>query len=224
MFMLKKLRFILSLLIIFFCSCSPSEAAREEKYIHAELNNVSAYQLGMEEFVIKLQGKNLNDPVTDFQGGSMLITLQDTKAKNIKKINASIKDFYDSVPAIVNFSAENISEDEHWRVEILVEADRAMEFKSGSRNYDGYSLRIKFEEEKNNFVKFEPIKKVPNSPEAFLPFRMNEKLNMEFRDAELRDVFRLIMETSGKNVIIDNSFPKDVVISLSLIDVEAEEN
>lgn len=134
-----------------------------------------------------------------------------------------MSEFHQEVPSIVYFNIQNVSEDLAWRTEIDLETSLNIENKSISRNYDGLSVRIKLKQDENNFVKFVPTEPVPNSPEAFLPFKMSHKVNTEFRDAELRDVFRLIMEDSGKNVIIDNSFPKDIIISLSLVDIKAEE-
>ena len=227
MFMKKKLCLILLTFIIFFLSYLPSEAAKvkKKKIEFNQLTNIDAYQLGMDEFVIKLYGKNLPTPSLEIYENSLEIIIPNTQAKNPKKINNLMDMFFkDSVPAIAYFNLKNVSDDEEYRTVVRFDANREMECNAGTRNSDGYSLRIKIlEEEKMNFEKLEPQSKLPNQPEPFLPFSLPEKVNMEFRDADLKDVFRLLMEGSGKNVIIDPSFPQNIVIGLSLVDVKIEE-
>jgi len=232
--MSKKLYFLFSLIfIIFLCLTPPSWAAKykskpksqpkKEIYQPAQLKDVNSYQLGTNEFILKLSGRDIPNPRLESDGNYLTIIIPDTKAANVKKINLLMSEFHQEVPAITHFNIKNVSEDMEWRTEIDLETNLNIESKSLSRSYDGLSVRIKLKPDDNNFVKFVPTQKVPNSPEAFLPFKMSHKINTEFRDAELRDVFRLIMEDSGKNVIIDNSFPKDIVISLTLVDIKAEE-
>ena len=234
--MSKKLYFLISLIFIILLCCPPpmkAEAAKsksktkiqpkQEIYQPATLKDVNSYQLGMNEFILKLSGRDIPNPTLESDGNYLTIIIPDTKASNVKKINLLMSEFHQEVPTIINFNIQNISEDLEWRTEIDLETSLNIENKSITRSYDGLSVRVKLKQDDNNFVKFIPTQKVPNSPEAFLPFRMSHKINTEFRDAELRDVFRLIMEDSGKNVIIDNSFPKDIVISLTLVDIKAEE-
>ena len=200
-----------------------NQNVKKEIYQPAQLKDVNSYQLGMDEFILNLQGRDIPNPNIESDGNYLTIIIPDTKAVNPKKINLFMSEFHQEVPAIIGFKIKNVSEDMLWRTEIDLETDKNIESKSLSRNFDGLAVRIKLKQDDNNFVKFVPTPKVPNSPEAFLPFRMSNKINTEFRDAELRDVFRLIMEDSGKNVIIDNSFPKDIIISLTLVDIKAEE-
>lgn len=231
--MSKKIYFLFSLIfIIFLCLTPPAQAARkksklsvpkQEKYQPAQLKDVNSYQLGTNEFIVKLSGRDIPTPRLESDGNYLTVIIPDTKAANPKKINLLMSEFHQEVPAITYFNIKNVSEDMLWRTEIDLETNLNIQEKSITRSYDGLSVRVKLKPDDNNFVKFVPTQKVMNEPEAFLPFRMSHKINTEFRDAELRDVFRLIMEDSGKNVIIDNSFPKDIVISLSLVDIKAEE-
>ncbi len=233
--MSKKIYFLFSLIVIFFlCLTPPAQAAKrkskavpkqvkQEKYQPVQLKDVNSYQLGTNEFIVKLSGRDIPTPRLESDGNYLTVIIPDTKAANPKKINLLMSEFHQEVPAITYFNIKNVSEDMLWRTEIDLETNLNIQEKSITRSYDGLSVRVKLKPDDNNFVKFVPTQKVMNEPEAFLPFRMSHKINTEFRDAELRDVFRLIMEDSGKNVIIDNSFPKDIVISLSLVDIKAEE-
>ncbi|MBR1487118.1 MAG: hypothetical protein IJ597_07695 [Synergistaceae bacterium] len=237
--MSKKLYFLVSLVLVFFLFAipradsaaktraktrvKPQETIQKEKYQPASLKDVNSYQLGTNEFILKLSGRDIPNPRLESDGNYLTIIIPDTKAANTKKINLLMSEFHQSVPTIVNFKIKNVSEDLQWRTEIDLETSLNILEKALTRSFDGLSVRIKLKQDDNNFVKFVPTQKVPNAPEAFLPFKMPNKINTEFRDAELRDVFRLIMEDSGKNVIIDNSFPKDIVISLTLVDIKAEE-
>ena len=224
--MLRKSFFIFLLAFIFFFCC-PSESigakAAKKDLFTGQLKNVNSYQLGTDEFVLKFSGKNLPLPSIETDENLLLIILPDTKAANVKKINLLMSEFHQEVPAITAFKAENISEDQEWRVEISVETDRMLESPSMTRSWDGFSLRAKLQKDESNIVKLEPVKRVLNQPDTFLPFPMSYNVNTEFREADLRDIFRLIMADSGRNVIIDDSFPKDVIISLSLVDIKAEE-
>lgn len=242
--MSRKLCFLFSLILIFFCCTAVGEAERvktktktkmqpqkvqeeiqpeREIYQPSQLKDVNSYQLGMDEFILSLSGRDIPTPTVESEGNYLTITIPDTKAANPKKINLFMSEFHQEVPLITSFKIQNVSEDMVWRTEIDLETDRHIETKVLSRTFEGLTIRIKLEQDDNNFVKFVPTPKVPNAPEAFLPFKMSNKINTEFRDAELRDVFRLIMEDSGRNVIIDNSFPKDITISLTLVDIKAEE-
>ena len=236
--MSKKSYFLaLLIFIVFIFAIPPAEGAskrrskssvqpqniQKEIYQPVLLKDVNSYQLGSNEFVLKISGRDLPNPRLESDGNYLTVIIPDAKAANPKKINLLMSEFHQEVPNIINFKIKNVSEDMQWRTEIDLETNLDIKEKSISRSFDGLSVRVKLKPEENNFVKFVPTPKVPNSPEAFLPFRMSNKINTEFRDAELRDVFRLIMEDSGKNVIIDNSFPKDIVISLTLVDIKAEE-
>ncbi|MBQ9419553.1 MAG: hypothetical protein IJU31_04160, partial [Synergistaceae bacterium] len=198
-------------------------ASKHKKEKFFQLRDVGSYQLGMDELVLRIHGKDLPTPNVDKRGNFLQIVFYDTIALKIKGIGAALKEICATVPAIVDFSAENISDDAGQRVLISAEALRPISVVQMAKVFDGWSLRLKVEEEKNNFVKFEPTPKAPNKPESFLPFKMTNVLNTELRDANLQDVFRLIMEESGKNVIIDNSFPKDVEITMTLVDIRADE-
>lgn len=221
--MSKKLCVLFLLIsIFFFCFPPPLQAAKKENFL-IQLNDVSSYQLGMSEFVLKLSGKNLPAPYVETEEDYMAITIDDAQAKNIKKINLLMNEFHEESPIIVNFSVKNISDDNGKRIFIELETNKPIISTSASQNYDGWSLRIKLQEENNNFVKFEPTPQSVRLPEAFLPFKFSTEITTEFREANLQDVFRMIMAESGKNIIIDNSFPKNITLSMSLVGIEAGE-
>ena len=223
--MSKKLWLLFLFVLIFSFLYPPPialESAKRDKNL-PQLTDVSSYQLGMTEFVLKLSGKNLARPIIDTLDNSLEITLPGAQAKNIKKINMLMSNFHQEVPSIANFKAENISDDEGQRVFINLEAIKNIESAVASLNYEGWSLRIKLDEEKNNFVKFEPTPPTVRQPESFLPFKWDHEIITEFRDADLQDVFRLVMAESGKNIIIDSSFPKDIILSMTLTGINAGE-
>ncbi len=200
---------------------------KPKKFAGAMLTDCDIYQLGMNEFVLKLYGKEIPAPNPEFYDNTMHITLDNTQAKNIRALQYSAENIDNSVPITTGFRINNISDDKHelWQVELEIDADRPMEFISGSRSLDSYSLRIKLREEEFQFEKFTmPTKRdLIVYPEPFLPFRFDRRITIEIRDAELYDVIRLLMYDSELNVIIDNSFPKDVKISATLNNVKIDE-
>ena len=225
--MLRK-TFIFILCISFILCGDIAEAAKTtpKKFTGSILTDCDIYQLGMNEFVLKLYGKEIPAPNPEFYDNSMNITLDNTQAKNIQALKYAVENLDNSVPITTGFHIENFSDDKLgvWKVELEIDADSPMEFVSGSRSVGGYSLRIKLREEEFQFEKFAATpSKNAIYPEAFLPFRFDRRITIELRDADLQDVIRLLMYDSYLNVIIDNSFPKDVKISVTLNNVRIDE-
>ena len=219
--------FMLCITIILWGESAEAAKVKPKKFNGSILMDCNIYQLGTNEFVLKLYGKDIPAPNPEFYDNTLHITLENTQVKNLQALQYSVENLENLVPITTGFHVESISDDKKgvWRVELYVDSDRPMEFISGSRSRESYSLRIKVREEKFTFEKFRmPLKKdLVIYPEAFLPFSFDNKITIELRDAELQDVIRLLLYESMRNVIIDNSFPKDVKISVTLNDVRIDE-
>lgn len=214
--MLRRCFFIFTLLIILLQS-SYSFANT------ATLTGCTIYQIGASDFVLKLQGKNLPTPSPEFDGETMSITLEDTMTSKLEAINSSVMSFVETAPLLYDFSIENLSDD---KVSITLKANAVLELHSGSRTMNGYSLWIvarKKPDSSVNSVISPPPKPAITYPENTLPFMSDTKITIELRDAELRDVLRLLMAQIGRNIIIDTSFPNDILITMSLFDVRIDE-
>ena len=227
--MLRKLTviFTVAMMILFSHSCDFSQAAlksKNEKYKGPLLRNCKIYQLGQDEFLLKLSGRSLPLPECETDNNSLLITLNNTKTYHPEKINSSLAAMNESIPLIFGFKAENISDDKSFSSLVTISSNLPMKVDSVSRSYDGYSLRVKSEIRSeslgNTYVP--PPKTIP-APETNVPFRVDARVSLELRDAELRDVLRGIMSYIGRNVIIDPTFPKDVLITMTLDNVRADE-
>ena len=219
--------FTVAMMILFSHSCDFSQAAlksKNEKYKGPLLRNCKIYQLGQDEFLLKLSGRSLPLPECETDNNSLFITLNNTKTYHPEKINSSLAEINESIPLIFGFKAENISDDKSFSSLITISSNLPMKVDSVSRSYDGYSLRVKSEIRSeslgNTYVP--PPKTVP-APETNVPFRVDARITLELRDAELRDVLRGIMSYIGRNVIIDPTFPKDVLITMTLDNVRADE-
>ena len=219
--------FTVAMMILFSHSCDFSQAAlksKNEKYKGPLLRNCKIYQLGQDEFLLKLSGRSLPLPECETDNNSLLITLNNTKTYHPEKINSSLAETIESMPLIFGFKAENISDDKSFSSLITISSNLPMKVDSVSRSYDGYSLRVKSEIRSeslgNTYVP--PPKTVP-APETNVPFRVDARITLELRDAELRDVLRGIKSYIGRNVIIDPTFPKDILITMTLDNVRADE-
>lgn len=227
---MRKLSFVMLTIIAFvFLSSDESLAAMKQgkdkdKFTGSTLTGCSLYQLGSDEFVLQLNGKNLPSPVPEFGDDSMSIILENARAVKPEVMNVSVMSFVETTPLLYSFEVENISDD---KVAITIKANAALELTSSTRSVVGYNLRIKALEQHEDIAynpeMFESEQPSVIYPENTLPFAIDTRITVELRDAELRDVLRLLMAEVGRNIIIDTSFPADVLITMSLFDVRIDE-
>ena len=110
-------------------------------------------------------------------------------------------------------------------VSIEIKANLPLKFNSLSRSHDGCNIRIKSERTQAlslGKTYLPPPKQVP-TPNTDLPFRVNTKVTLELRDAELRDVLRGLMAYIGRNIIIDPSVPSNILVTMTLVDVRIDD-
>ena len=169
---------------------------------------------------MKLHGKGLTEPLVDFDNDSMQITMINTRFQSPKSINNSVHNIIATTPVITDFRAENLSDD---TALITITSARPVQVHSGPRTSDGYSMRIKTLEDVISFTNFvAPPKTIP-APDYQIPFKVAQKMTLELRDVDLRDVLRMLMTEIGRNLIIDPSFPQNVMVTMSLKDVRIDE-
>lgn len=219
--MFKRFCFVFMFLVMMLYSSVLNAAVnRNDKYTGALLTNCSFYQLGTDEFVMKISGRKLPEPETEFIDDVIQVTLKKTRIKNPAGINSSTFNFAETTPLIHDFGAENISGD----AVIKIRTSTAMKLDSVMRSAEGYTLRIKPLEAQSSFIDANIIpQRTAKAPENMLPFRVNTRVSVEFRDAELRDIFRMLMSQIGRNIIIDSSFPTDVLVTMSIEDIRIDD-
>ena len=109
---------------IFIDSLSLASAApKTEKYKGPLLKMCRIYQLGEDEFMIRLSGRDLPVPVCAENGNTLLMTLNDSKAYHPDKINASVASAMEAIPLLYYFNAVNVSDDESFRVEMELKSN-----------------------------------------------------------------------------------------------------
>lgn len=211
--------------------CGVSQAAMRKyvittnKYAGPLLRASSVYQIGENEFILKLSGRDLPRPECESRNDVLYITLNDTKAYHPEKIISSVKQNIASVPVIYDFSVENMSDDVSFWSVVTVKANTPLEAGDISRSHDGWQLRVRSKPAEGIMPggAYVPPPKMIPSPDTTLPFRVDAKITIDLWDAELREVIRGIMAHIGRNVIIDPSFPNDVLITMTLNDVRADD-
>ena len=197
-----------------------SSQSRQKKFTGRLITNCNIYQIGSSEFVMKIYGKNLTEPLVDFDNNSMQITMLNTRFQSPKSINNSVHEVIASTPVLTDFKAENLSDD---TALITISSAKPVQVHSGSRTSEGYSMRIKTLEDTISFTNFvQPPKLIP-APDYQIPFKVAKKMTLELRDVDLRDVLRMLMTDIGRNLIIDPSFPQNVLVTMSLNDVRIDE-
>ncbi|MBR0315788.1 MAG: hypothetical protein IJQ99_02890 [Synergistaceae bacterium] len=221
----RKLNGIFLLIIAFiFLQCIPSESATK-KFNGTYLNNFHLYQIGSNEFVIKLYGKNLTLSEPEFFENTAQIILANTKIKNTHAMNLLTDNIEHSVPIVSDLKIENLGDDS---VSIMINANSPMSLESVKQDFDGILFRIKVLDEGINEsnltqnITLQPTTNYLMFPHDALYFTADERITVEFRDAELRDIFRMLMDRVGRNVILDNSFPGGTT-TMSLKNVRIDE-
>ena len=214
---------VFALSILLFSSPCLYSAEIGKKYTGPLLDGCSIYQLGMDEFVITFTGKKLPQPQANTDNNSLAVFFNGAKAKNPKAINSSISDIIEGIPVLYNFEAENISDD---KIAIQLDAAMPLEILTASRTAKGWSFRVKAHESQklpDVFPVLTSPKTTAAAPQTKLPFTADIRTTIEFRDAELQDVFRLFMAALGRNIVIDSSFPKNTLVTMTLVDVRIDE-
>lgn len=199
--------------------------SKNTKYTGPLLRGCSMYQIGENEFILKLSGRSIPLPECHAEGSSLYITLKATKAYHPEKIVSSMKATIEGLPLIYGFNAENISDDASFYAQVTVDANMPLKVHAVSRAHDGYSLRIKSDLKETRILEnaYVPPPKTVDIPQTTVPFSVSTRITLELRDAELRDVIRGIMAYIGRNVIIDPSFPSTVLITMTLENIRADE-
>ena len=216
MLMLRKitLAFVIAVSIFVCGVSSASTKISTGKYKGPLLKMCRIYQLGEDEFIMRLSGRNLPTPEYEAADSMLYITLRNSKAYHPETINASVTSAISAVPLLYEFKAVNVSDDNSFRVEMEIKSNSPMKVHSVSRNVDGFSMRVKTDSKPeltfgNTYV---PPPKTSFSLETKLPFTASDRVTLELRDAGLTEVIRGMMSYIGRNVIIDPSFPKKAII------------
>ena len=222
--MLRKI-IIYSAIVLTLYANNVSYAARVREYTGPLLRQCGMYQIGENELILNLSGRNLPSPEYNAEDKALSIILRNTKIYHPDKIKQSLYATIESVPMIYGAEVENISDDKSFSGKITLGADRPLKVLSVSRKSSGWSFRIKSENASVFSLEnaYNPPSRTVPVPETTLPFRVNSRITLELRDAELMDVLRGIMSYIGRNIIIDPSFPKDVLITMTLDNVRADE-
>ena len=200
---------------------------RAGKFTGPFLTGCSVYQLGMDEFVLKLNGKKLPEPKAEVDDSLLEIVIEGAQADKPEEVSSLAENFVEASPILQDFDLQNVSEDKVYKVVVHLSAQSPVTIMSALKTITGYTFRIRVQERQEEF--HEPLLPLssPNPavifPETSLPFSAEERTTIEFRDAELQDVFRLFMAALGRNIILDSSFPKNELVSMTLVDVRIDE-
>ena len=216
----RVLAFVFSILL--FSAEFSYAAAVQKKYTGPVLDGCNFYQLGMDEFVFTVNGKKLPPPQADTEENSMVIFFDGARARKTASIKSSMSDIIEGVPLLYDFEIENLSGDQ---VSIQLDATMPLKILSTSRTARGWSFRVRAEQSQETLADFAALAPKPTAiaPQTELPFTAETRTTIEFRDAELQDVFRLFMAALGRNIVIDSSFPKNTLVTMTLVDVRIDE-
>ena len=170
------------------------------------------YQIGATEAVLELAGQDLPAPEVALEGTRARVTL-----RGVRSDRAEIPRDLEAVPLILDITAGQEAGD----TVIRLTAAKPLRLHSryGGARSRTHTLRLSAEKAETAWGKSpSPAASGPALHDPLpLPDR-NEKITLDTRDIELRDVFRMLAGSLKKNVIIDPSVPS-VHISLTMKDV-----
>ena len=193
--MLRKIYFVALFVVLSVCG-SAFSAQNTVKYSGPLLTGCNIYQLGMDEFVLKLNGKNLPVPKAETDDTSLEIVFDGAQASSPESLKTSAASFVEGVPMLYGFEVQNLSADKKYQVLIQIDASLPLIVSSALRTSSGYTLRVKtagVSEPLEESAVLSAASPAPSVifPENQLPFRAETRTTIEFRDAPLQDVFKL---------------------------------
>ena len=169
------------------------------------LLHVEMYQLGGDEVIVGLRGKDLPEPELSFDGNRIRVVL-----RAVRLDAADMTDHSVTVPMLSNASTTQASQD----VVIAMTAESPMQLRSmrGLAPSDAYTLRLIVSAKAEKAAREPAETKVAvQRPAPTGPFASTAPVTLDFRDTELRDVFRMLGAHLKKNIIIDPSLPPALV-------------
>lgn len=216
--------FTLILCAVFFFGVSPSDAqiAAETKKQHLfshlpSVGGLMVRQLGSDDILLELNGTSLPAPEVE-NIGTDIITFFFSKAY-LPAVKWE-RDF--GLPLVGLVRAEQSEE----RVVFKMHVSKNMILKSieGNSPSNRYILRFST----SDFVNRESIQPdllkppVPEAASAGDPFTKTIPVNLDLRDVELRDVFRMLGAYANMNIVADPSVP-NTLVTMTLKDVPLNE-
>ena len=216
---LKRIALALALLVMM---CAPSHGAgsRREPWDGAVLSGCELYQLGASEVFLVLSGRGLPEPELSFEGDSVRFVL-----KNCRASLQEGADYAAAAPLILEMTIRQVSGDVV--IDMAPAAPLRLRFSYGTAPANRYTFRLITGEEAERLHRGAASAEVPDltvgGPTPSLLGTVKDGIvTLDLRDAELRDVFRMLGTFLRKNVIIDPSFPS-AQVTLMLKDVPAGE-
>ena len=199
------------LLFLFLCLTSgSSEAApresvrnrRADDWGWSRLSSFEFHQSGDSDLVISISGKDLPLPdVAHFDNNKTRIVLQDVQGERVSPEHKE-----NAAPLVVHVSKGQVDRD--YVITITTERPLQLRTVRGVAPADSYTLRLTTTQQQQKIIE-EPMKtqqpqtlRVPTGP-----FAVNTPITLDLRDADLRDVFRMLAMQLKRNIIIDNSIP-----------------
>ena len=214
-------------LVLVFCvlcvSARSVSTGKGDKYTGPLLTDCRIYQLGMDEFLLTVSGKKLPEPSADTDENTLLLTFEGARAQDPDKISSDVSELLETIPMIYSFEIENLPGD---KVSLTLESSAVLIIEDASRTASGYTFRVKSAGGAGAVV---PNISLPSpkpqsiAPVTSLPFTDDTRTTIEFREAELQDVFRLFMAALGRNIVLDASFPSGILVTMTLVDVRIDE-
>jgi type IV pilus assembly protein PilQ len=215
-------RLFLSVFLLFLV-CVGAEAAsrrnREYEPFPTEENTESPsriasfefHQTGAADLAISVSGKRLPTPgVVHREHNTTQVRFRKVSGKGMSKEHRE-----NMAPMVQDVYSEQVGED--FIVTFITDKPIQQQTLRSVAPSDSYVLRFTTAEHRQARIE-EPVK--THQPQTLQvptgPFAVNTPITLDLRDADLRDVFRLIAMQLKKNIIIDDSIPPGQLVTMTV--------
>ncbi len=237
----EYVRIIILLIAIIFVS--PANAAKSSKYIFEKdkfrgnfIVNCKTYQFGSDEIVlsahIRRPKNNTSNaiiaPEVQTDVHKLRLIFANTQVQKASDFDSLQEATRASTPSIIDFKARNwnfLNSDDEYEYNAIVELelDSDFEISRNRRTQYGFQFILKLlhsEQERSRST--QDFTNNQDSPKNSFPFKLEQRVTLELRDTELKDLLRVLCSHIDRNVIIDPSMPNPT-ITMSLNNVRIDE-
>ena len=232
---------IIIILLIAIVFADPANAARSSRHIPENekfrgnfIVNCKTYQFGSDEIVLSTHVRRPKNntsnviiaPEVQTDARKLRLIFANTQVQKASGFDSLQDATKASTPSIIDFKAHNwnfLNSDDEYEYNAIVELelDSDFELSQNRRTQYGFQFILKLlhseqEQSQENLVSDH------DTPKNSFPFKLDQRVTLELRDTELKDLLRVLCSHIDRNVIIDPSMPNPT-ITMSLNNVRIDE-
>jgi type IV pilus assembly protein PilQ len=184
----------------------------------ARLASFEFHQMGDSDLMLTISGKAMPAPEVTHVNNTTHVLFREVDGRKVKEEHRE-----STASLITRLNSEQMERD--FAISFTTEKPLRVNSTRGTAPADSYTLRMVTAEQQQRKIE-EPLAtaqpqslRVPNTG----PFAVTTPITLDLRDADLRDVFRMLGTQIKKNIIIDPSVAPGQTVTMTLKDVPLSE-